>query len=166
MTDAADQNIEQLATDLGSKDTVQRQNAQRALVRLGSAAVPALLGALDAPEKRARWEAAKALTDIADPAAAKRLVRALGDRDSDVRWVVGEALVALGRDGVKPLLQALTESGLPEGTYPAAHHVLHELVKQNDLAARLEPVLHAFNKTEPEVTVPLAAAEALERDDA
>jgi len=163
MTDASKQNVDQLVADLGGADPVRRHGARAALVRIGSAAVPSLLAALDAPQPPVRWEAAKALTDIADPSAAERLVTALGDHKSDVRWVVGEALVALGRAAVKPLLEALTKSDLPEGMYPAAHHVLHDLAKRGDLAPALEPVLQAFNKTAPEVTVPLAAAEALER---
>ena len=69
---------------------------------------------------------------------------------------------ALGREAVKPLLNALTKADLPEGMYPAAHHVLHDLAHRVDLAAVLEPVLKAFDKSEPEVTVPLAATEALE----
>ena len=161
MTDASQKNTDQLVADLGSKDAVERRDARAALVQIRSAAVPSLLYALDAPQQHVRWEAAKALAEIADPSAAERLVVALGDKDSDVRWVAGEALIALGGDCVRPLLTTLTKSDLPDGVYQGAHHVLHDLVKRGDLASLLEPVLKAFDQPEPEIAVPLAAAEAL-----
>jgi hypothetical protein len=58
---------------------------------------------------RTRWEAAKALSEIADPLAATALVNALEDDDADIRWVASEGLTALGRDGLEPLLAALLE---------------------------------------------------------
>ena len=86
----------------------------------------------------------------------------LCDEDSDVRWVAGEAMIALKRDAVKPLLTALTKSRDSEGLYKSAHHVLHELSKLGDLDPLLAPVLHALNGSEPEVAAPVAALKALE----
>jgi HEAT repeat protein len=161
MADASQKNVDQLVADLGSKDAVERRDARGALVQIGSAAVPPLLNALDAPQQHVRWEAAKALAEIADPSAADKLVAALGDKDSDVRWVVGEGLIALGGGAVKPLLTTLTKSDLPDGVYQGAHHVLHDLAKRGDLAPQLDPVLKALDQLEPEIAVPQAAAEAL-----
>ena len=160
MTDASERNVEQLVADFGSKDAVVRRDTRAALVGIGSAAVPPLLDALDAPPQHVRWEAAKALAEIAEPAAAQRLVAALGDKDTDVRWVVGEALIALGGEAVQPLLTALTKSDIAD-VYEGADHVLHDLAKHGDLTALLEPVLKALDQPEPEIAVPLAAAEAL-----
>lgn len=162
MTDASKQNVDRLAADLGSKSAVVCRDARAALVQIGSAAVPPLLDALDAPQQHIRWEAAKALAEIADPATVERLVAALGDKDSDVRWVVGGALIALGRVAVKPLLTTLTKSDLPDGVHQGAHHVLHDLARRGDLASLLEPVLKSFQKPEPAIAVPVAAAEALQ----
>ncbi len=161
MMDAAKQNVDQLVADLGGKDAGQRRDARAALVQIGAGAVPALLSALDAPQQHVRWEAAKSLTDIAEPAAAERLITALGDKDPDVRWVVGVALIALGRGAVQPLLTTLTKSDLRDSVYQGAHHVLHDLAKRTELASVLEPVLKALAHPEPETAVPLAAAEGL-----
>jgi HEAT repeat protein len=158
-------NVDQHVTGLGSKDAVERRDARAALVQIGSAAVPSLLDALDAPQQHVRWEAAKALAEIAEPSAAVRLVAGLADRDSDVRWVVGEALIALGRDALKPLLTTLEKSDLPDGVYRGAHHVLHDLAKRGDLASLLQPVLKAFDQPEPEIAIPVAAAKALRSTD-
>ena len=161
MTDASNTNADQLVADLGSDSAVVRRDAREALVGIGSVAVPTLLTALDAPRQHVRWEAAKTLAEIGDPAGAERLVAALADKDSDVRWVVGAALIALGRAAARPLLTTLRQSDLPDGVYPGAHHVLHDLAKQGELASLLKPVLDAFAEPEPAVAVPVAAAEAL-----
>ena len=160
MTDASQKTVDQLVADLGSQDAVARRDTRAELVGIGSGAVPPLLDALDAPQQHMRWEAAKSLAEIAEPAAAQRLVAALGDQDTDVRWVVGEALIALGGEAVKPLLTTLTKSDLAD-VYEGADHVLHNLAQHGDLAALLEPVLKALDQPEPEIAVPLAAAEAL-----
>ena len=161
MMEEQEQNVEQLVAALADKDTVSRQHGRKALVRIGSAAVPSLLTALGDKRQHVRWEAAKTLAEIADPAASEMLVQALGDEDSDVRWVVGEALIALKRDALKPLLNGLAKSQDSEGFYTAAHHVLHDLSQHSDLGAALKPVLKALDQSESEVAVPVAAQSAL-----
>ncbi|MEO2013447.1 MAG: HEAT repeat domain-containing protein, partial [Fuerstiella sp.] len=86
----------------------------------------------------------------------------LGDEDTDVRWVAGEAMIALKRDAVKPLLYGLTTSQDSEGLYKSAHHVLRELSHIIDLGPLLAPVLKALDQPEPAVAVPVAAQSALE----
>ncbi|MHC5108929.1 MAG: HEAT repeat domain-containing protein [Planctomycetota bacterium] len=165
MTNASAEKIDQLVAELNSKDGVKRSAARNALVQMGPATIPALLIALrEGEHKRVRWEAAKSLVDIADPEAADGLIGALEDVDSDVRWVAGDALVALGRDGVKPLLKTLMGADVPGNVYKGAHHVLHELVKQDDLAGPLRPVLEAIDHWDPHVAVPRAADAALQDD--
>jgi HEAT repeat protein len=161
MTDTPRKDIDELVAELGSKSAVERRDARAALVRLGAAAVSPLMNALGDREQHVRWEAAKALAEIADPAAAERLIAALADKDTDVRWVVGSALIAIGREAVKPLLSRLTQSDLPDGVHAGAHHVLHDLAERQDLASLLQPVLKAYNEPEPSVAVPLAASKAL-----
>jgi HEAT repeat protein len=161
MADASRDNIDQLVADLGSKDATKRLDARATLIEMGSPAVPALLDSLDASHQHLRWEVARTLAEIADPVAADRLVEALGDEDTDVRWVVGAALISLDRHAVKPLLHKLTQSDLPDGVYPGAHHVFHDLAHHDDLAPLLRPVLKALDQLEPEIAVPQVAAQAL-----
>ena len=59
---------------LESDDRREREAARIALVEEGSAAVPPLIRCLGDERVRVRWEAAKALVDLADPAAAPKLV--------------------------------------------------------------------------------------------
>jgi len=66
------------------------------MVDIGHAAVIPLLHKSKDPAEHVRWEAAKALEAIGDPAAEDALVETLEDESDDVRWVAGEALIALG----------------------------------------------------------------------
>ncbi len=162
MSDSSEPNVDQLVAALAGKDGVERKKARHSLVEIGAAAVPGLIAALDDNQQHVRWEAAKTLTEIADPTAAAALVQTLGDEDTDVRWVAGEAMIALKRDAVKPLLYGLTTSQDSEGLYKSAHHVLRELSHIIDLGPLLAPVLKALDQPEPAVAVPVAAQSALE----
>lgn len=160
MTEGSSKDITKLIDDLASADSSTRMTARTALVEIGPAATPALLKTLDSPQSHTRWEAAKALTEITDPNAAQRLADALGDEDEDVRWVIAEALIALGPGAVMPLLNTLSKGEQPDELYKGAHHVLHDLAKAGQLSPQIEPVLKALEHSEPAVTVPPAANDA------
>lgn len=162
MSDSSQPNVDQLLAALGGKDARERHKVRDALVEIGAAAVPGLITALNDNQQQIRWEAAKTLAQIADPAAADALIQSLGDEDMDVRWVASEAMIALNRDAVKPLLNRLTKSQVSQELYKSAHHVFRDLSKRSDLGHLLAPVLHALDQSEPEVAVPVAANSALE----
>jgi hypothetical protein len=155
------ESIETLINHLGSADDDVRVNARRSLVAMGKTAVASLAKGLENKKYLMRWEAAKALGEIGNPAAAPALVKALEDEESDVRWIAAEGLIKLNIDGVIPLLLALKERGdstlLQEGT----HHVFHDLSK-GALKKFLAPVLAALEGAETEGEIPLAAFQALE----
>ena len=69
MADTPKPAVDQLLTALASDDPVERQEARDALVEVGSATLPGLLAALKDQRQHVRWEAAKTLSGIADPAA-------------------------------------------------------------------------------------------------
>jgi HEAT repeat protein len=145
---------------LADKDGVERDAARRALVRIGRPAVGPLIAALQDPREHVRWEAAKALFGIADPAAAPALVAALEDKHTDVRWVAAEGLHALGDRGLRPLLAALVEGADSDWLREGAHHVLHRLVKKHPAHPAAE-VLAALEHEEPQLAVPVAAQRVL-----
>ena len=158
----SDQNIATLIAGLGSTKGSERHGARRDLVRLGSAAVPQLMAALADGTHNARWGAAKALGEIADPTAAPTLVKALEDDDSDVRWLAATALVALRRDGLVSLLEAIRGEQLDLFGHHAAHHVVSDLAKRGH-AKELAPLLEAIESDSPDVHAPLVAAELLQK---
>jgi HEAT repeat protein len=132
------------------------------LVDIGSPAVPPLIELLGARNKQVRWEAAKALAAIADPAAAGALVKALEDKDFDVRWVAAEGLINIGREGIVPLLRTLIERSDSPWLRQGAHHVLHDLAV-GDLEEMLKPVVDSLQDVESAIEAPIAAKAILDR---
>jgi HEAT repeat protein len=150
-----------LIAALASRDPTTRQHARHTLVRCGEKAVNSLIKALRAPEKQVRWEAAKALVDIASPKAAPVLVATLRDEEGGIRWLAAEALIALGPYGLEPLLQGLVDHPGSPFMRAGAHHILHELVP-GPLSELVLPVLAALEGPAPECRAPVAAHAALE----
>jgi HEAT repeat protein len=153
--------IARLAETLASEDITERRKARQELATIGQPAVAALVDALTDPRIQVRWEAAKALVEIADPAAAPALIRSLEDENSDIRWLAAEALIASGKAGLVPLLRALEERADSLWLREGAHHVLVESEK-TDLGPIVTPVLVALRDIAPAEEVPLAAKAALE----
>ena len=155
--------IKNLIPALGSYDDFSRVEARKALVAIGSQAIPLLAEALKDPETLRRWEAAKALGEIGDPKAAPALIMALEDEQFEVRWVAAKGLIEMNIKALKPLFQALMEHADSVMLGQGAHHVLHDLAK-GELRVYLAPVLIALEGMNPTVQIPqtvLHAQEAL-----
>jgi HEAT repeat protein len=99
--------LDPLIEALHSKDGEERRQARLSLVSLESEAVDPLIELLQDRDHEVRWEAAKALGEISDPRSAPALVETLGDAGFDLRWLAAEGLIALGKAGLEPLLEAL-----------------------------------------------------------
>jgi len=156
--------IQLLIADLASEDWRTRQEARHSLVRLGSRAVAPLIKALGESNNSywaLRWEAAKALGEIADPVAAPALLRALEDERDGIRWLAAEGLIAMGRGGLLPLLEALVHRSDSGRLRAGAHHVLRQWVER-DPQGIIIPVLKALEDIEPVIQVPPAAQAALD----
>ena len=152
--------IDSLIADLNCDDIIRCQHARRALVAMGERAVEPLTEALSSKKHWVRWEAAKALGQIGCPSAIQSLIRALRDDESDVRWLAAESLIAIGREAVKPLLQALIEHADSLLLREGAHHVFYDM-HRHDFHETLVPVMKELEGSEPSVEVPLAAMKAL-----
>ena len=152
--------LESAIEALGSKNAATREKARETLIALGHVAVIPLLHKLDESEEHVRWEAAKALQGIADPASADALAEALGDESAGVRWTAGEALIAIGWEGAKHVLLTLLRKSDSTALCTAAHHVLSHFAKHKS-GEFLKPVLERLEGAEPAVSVPLAALTAL-----
>jgi len=150
-----------LVAVLDSADGVERHVAREQLEQIGRPAVPFLLRALRSPSEHARWEAAKALSEIADPGAAPALVSALEDEKAAVRWLAATALINLGREALVPLLQGLENNFDSIWFRDGAHHVLHSLIRDG-VADDAIPVLEALENLEPCVEAPIAAYHVLQ----
>ena len=160
-----DREIETLVDSLADVDGVRRQAAREQLIQGGSQAVPSLVRALQSSSERARWEAAKALGEIAEPSAAPALVDALEDKKSAVRWLAATALINLGRAALVPMLRGLEGHSDSIWFRDGAHHVLRTLIREGE-ADEAIPVLEALENIEPVVEAPIAAYHALQGLDA
>jgi hypothetical protein len=125
--EAVTDKVDSLISRFASHDGMERRAARRLLVGMGESVVGALAEALKREHRHVRWEAAKALVEIASPESAPAFVGALMDRDFGVRWLAAEGLIVLGRAGLGPLLQALAEDPDSVRLREGAHHVLRVL---------------------------------------
>jgi HEAT repeat protein len=159
--------IDNLIKQLSDKDGQVREKARLTLVDIGKEAALPLTALLTAKDQQTRWEAAKALVSIADPAAIPVLIKALEDDIFDVRWLASEALVGIGPDCIKPLLERLIASSdklfLREEARHVLKYILRDNPKANELIAILKPVVDALNGSAASVEVPGVARTALEK---
>jgi len=157
--------VEELLAQLHSHDWKRREGARWQLEALREMAVFPLIDVLDDPDWHVRWEAAKALRDIADPRSAPALVRSLRDRRFGVRWLASDALIALREAALPALLDALVHHGDSVLLRAGAHHVLRDLSRghiNRDVVEKIRPVIATLESMEPSVAVPVAAGKALE----
>lgn len=152
--------LQTLIAALAHDDPVDRHRARETLVAIGRSAVKPLTELLSDARPHVRWEAAKALGPIGDPAAASALVNALEDNDGDVRWLAAAGLIRLGCSGLHPLLVALQDRADSDYLRDGAHHVFHDLVGRVPFGLA-RSMLAALDQPEPEMVVPQAAYEAL-----
>ena len=153
--------IEFAVSELASSSSFARVDARAYLVSMKGKAVPHLIEALKSDNQWVRWEAAKALSKIGDPSASQALINALEDKMFDVRWIAAEGIISIGRKALIPLLAALAKKGESLWLREGAHHVIHDLMRE-DLKAVFGPVLEAIEKPEGRLEVPLAAEKALD----
>ncbi len=154
--------VDVLMSELECEDVVKCQKARAWLVTIGRPAVPALVKSLSSGDEWARWKAAKALGEIADPLAAEALVRALEDEAVGVRWLAAEGLVAIGRTALVPLLEVLIERPDSVWLREGARHVIHDVERTGSTPDALKLLLATLEDIGPSVDVTLAAWNALE----
>lgn len=137
--------IQQLITELGSKDQEQQLEAARKLSTVGSQAVEPLIDALVNNKNRdVRKNAAVVLGMIKDARALDALVKCLKDRDGIVRWSSAWSLGEIGDVGaIDGLVDALKDS------YSTTRHRAAEALGKigSDRAiSHLFPLLRDSNK--------------------
>lgn len=152
--------INLLMACLGSDEPETRLEARQACVTLGHAAVPWLSAALRSNRTWVRWEAAKALSQIADPSATAPLIAALRDREFAVRWLAAEGLAVIGVPAVAPLLRELIADPKSVWLHEGVHHILHDRAR-GEWREVLKPVVDALQDPEAEARAPAAAQRAL-----
>jgi HEAT repeat protein len=150
-----------LVRGLDGSGAASSQEARRELVAMGEPVAPLLLEALRSPNTQTRWEAAKALGELALPATAGGLVDSLCDDDGGVRWVAAESLIVLGVPALDALLHAVMKHSEDMWLREAAHHVLTAL-PAGTARNVVRPVVAALEGPAKQFAVLPAASRALE----
>lgn len=139
--------IQSLVNMLENEDVKVRTRARKSLVTIGKQAVPPLCLVLENSKiYKARWEAAKALSEIAELKSIPTLVKALEDPESDVAWLAAKALEKFRKAAWPELLRALVDRGADSVLLQhGAHHILRKQKVEgyndllNNLLIALEP---------------------------
>ncbi len=157
--------IQQLVKDLTNDNGIVRQNARASLVAYGQSAVDELADAATSSQDILRWEAVKALAEIEASSTIPVLITALEDKNSGVRWIAAEGLIALGEKSVKPLLKALIEQSDSVFLLEGCHHIFSDLKHQKKLPVgfQVDKLLAVVKNTESKEMVKLLAFKNLER---
>jgi HEAT repeat protein len=154
--------IDALIAAMAEDHGLTRLKARQALVAMKQEAIAPLVKALQHPEWRIRWGAAKALGQIGDPSVAEALIKSLEDERPGIRWLAAEALIALRPAGLHALLEALIHHSDSSWLREGAHHIIHDIAEKDpDLSHVLAPVAAALDDVEPVIEVPPAAQTAL-----
>ncbi|OGO51016.1 MAG: hypothetical protein A2Z30_07450 [Chloroflexi bacterium RBG_16_64_43] len=156
-----DRSAPTLVEALRSDNELLHHAATHALSAFGPGAVPALAGALRAPQEHVRWHAARALGQIGDASAADSLAGALGDPDSNVRFAAAEALAEIGCKALPSFLERLARHATSEAIRQASRHLINSL-HQDDLKARLQPLLEVLYAPGAGTQVQIVAARLLQ----
>jgi len=166
ITDCTDdlpyKDIPSLIKQLSDTDGFVRMQAREVLTCIGAPAVTELIHTLSTANSQLRWQVIKILDGIQDPAAARVLVEQLKDDNAGVRWAASDALIALRRDAIPPLLETLIRDFDSLWLRQAAHHILHVFKDAGILIEAEEKVFEALEDVEPAMAVPWAAEKALE----
>lgn len=154
--------IEGLISKLASNDRTIREQARLRLLEAGPEASSYLDSALQHKNALVRHEAAKTLTGLHDPASAPALVEALLDESIEVHWAASEALIALGRDAIVPVLNGITKHFDSYRFRQGAYHVLRTLKRTSQLDPHSMKVLDSLGDIQASASAPWAAEKAIE----
>ena len=152
--------IPELIGQLANEDGLIRQEARLKLQAIGRQAVPQLCWMMNNKNRFVRWEAAKALAELADPDSVPWLIKALDDREFDIRWLAEIALIRIQIPALVPLLEALLLTRKHNWLWEGARHVIRGQAK-GDLAEMLTPMVNAFDSIDFRMKVPIEARKLL-----
>ncbi len=152
------QSLADLIEALGSDDGQKRKWARETLTLMGEPAVEELRGLLRSGSKRVRWEAAKSLVAVVDPASVEPFVALMMDGHSEVRWLAASGLIGLGPRSVTPVLELLSRDAGSQVHLDMAGRVLRGLSSDNEvLAGIVGPVADVLGHGDPGVVAANAA---------
>ena len=155
--------LRQLLEDLEDFDHQVREQARHKLVSLGKGAMPILSEAVLSDNPNLRWQAAKVISLLDDPAVIPDLLEIIEENPHfGVRWAASDGLIHLGREALVPLFQHLMDHPDSVWLRESALHILHSLRDRNVESDAINTMITALTDILPEVEIPRAGLKALE----
>jgi HEAT repeat protein len=148
--------IKGLAMDRG---TVHNE-CKEALIKMGPLMEKAWVDALNHPDSRIRWYAARGLGDPTEVRSVQVLAEGLMDENREVRWASADTLARIGPPGIPATLAVISRANLTTQSRMAAYHALHG-VSSRRLRDRLKPLLEALQSPSGCVEAPAIAQHLL-----
>ncbi len=154
---------ETMAVHLADKDDCKRQEARQALVRIGRAAVPVLVKALEHPQASVRRLAAETVGSIKPPAedAVPALIARLRDSNPQVRAACLEALRQIG-EPKEQVIDAIM-SAMDDESPSVRETAVNNLRRMGRDAIKATPRLLKLKYSDSDERVREAAGNALSR---
>ena len=160
--DLPQKDIPSIIKGLGNPDNSVRLEMRNVLSCIGAPAVPELLNAMAKSDTNMRWQIIKVFDSIRDPSTVPILMEQLKDDDPEIRWAASNALLNLRRQALPALFEALTRDFDSMRLRQSAHHILRILRDNGKLTPIEDKVYEALGEMTPLVSVPWAAARALQ----
>jgi HEAT repeat protein len=153
--------IKALIDNLSSDNGIIRQKARYELIDIGKPVIEYLVGLQYLSNIHLRWEAIKTLSQIADPDSIPILINALENNHFDVRWLAAEGLIEIGKESIKPLLEAIVTNQDSIFMREGVHHVLKGL-KAAKLFNDKHKIIEQLENPNAESTLAFTAKHILE----
>ncbi len=135
--------------------------ARQEQVGTGAQTIGHLIEMLCDSNERVRQEAARALEQVDEGIVMTALVKKTQDCNLSVRWAAMNILINVGRRGLRPLLEALTQDFNSYCLRQSARRILQTLHSRGDLTATELEVLRALEKRTPAAQIASVANQAL-----
>lgn len=155
--------VRALLNDLMDDSTIKRKDARHWLESKGEEVLQDLHYLVRAKNHQLRWEAAKALEDIASVNSLPVLIKMMHDHETEFRWMAAEGLRKIGRGSILPVLELVESTGHSLHIRQGAHHVLNALFTDKEKLEYKNLMDALTNSNELGDTAPVWAVEALER---
>ncbi|MCB0806619.1 MAG: HEAT repeat domain-containing protein [Bacteroidales bacterium] len=155
--------VRALLNDLMSGNTIKRKEARHWLESQGEDVLDDLHYLLRAKDHQLRWEAAKALEDIASSKSIPVFIKLMHNHETEFRWMAAEGLRKIGKESIPAVLELVENSGQSVHIRQGAHHVLNALYSEQEKLEQKNLMDALSNSNELGETAPVWAEEALER---
>jgi len=150
-----------LIPDLMDESTIKRKDARHALENRGEEVLEDLHYLIRSKNHQLRWEATKALEDIASEKSIPEFIKMMHDKESEFRWMAAEGLRKVGRSAIIPVLKLVEKSGQSPHIRTGAHHVLNALLTEGE-KLEFENLMETLNNYyETGETAPVWASRAI-----